>query len=115
MSSTAETGVVVVLTTIGADTDGAELARTLVNERLAACVNVLPPMTSVYRWEGQVQTDREQQLIIKTAARQVPALEARVRELHPYDVPEFLVLPVSDGSKAYVGWVVESVGGSRTV
>ena len=113
MTSGAETGVVLVFTTIGADTDGAALARTLVDERLAACVNVLPPMTSVYRWEGQVQTDREQQLIIKTARHQVPALEARVRELHLYDLPEFLVLPVSDGSKAYLGWVFESVGGRR--
>jgi periplasmic divalent cation tolerance protein len=110
MTSAAETGVVLVLTTIGADADGAALARTLVDERLAACVNVLPPMTSVYRWEGKVQTDREQQLIVKTAARHIPALEARVRELHPYDTPEFLVLPVSDGSEAYLGWLLESVG-----
>ena len=102
------------LTTIGADADGAALARTLVDERLAACVNVLPAMASVYRWEGQVQTDREQQLIIKTSADQLPALQSRLHDLHPYDLPEFLVLPVSDGSKAYLEWVFESVGGLKS-
>jgi periplasmic divalent cation tolerance protein len=108
VSSTVNPGVVLVLTTIGADTDGAALARTLVEERLAACVNVLPPMTSVYRWEGRVQTDREQQLIIKTTDDQLPALQSRLPALHPYDLPEFLVLRVSGGSDGYLTWVGES-------
>ena len=103
----------IVLTTIGADADAVALARTLVEERLAACVNVLPPMTSVYRWKGALEQDREQQLVIKTTSDRVAALEARLRSLHPYEVPEFLILPVGGGSEAYLAWVGESIGGQR--
>lgn len=101
---------VLVLTTLGADADGGAFARTLVGERLAACVNVLPPMTSVYRWKDAVEQDREQLLIVKTTADRLAALEARVRQLHTYDLPEFLVIPASGGSAAYLAWVNESVG-----
>ena len=83
---------ILVLTTLGADADAAALARTLVDERLAACVNVLPVMTSIYRWKGSVEQDREQQLLIKTTAGRVVALAARLRGLHPYELPEFIVL-----------------------
>jgi periplasmic divalent cation tolerance protein len=102
-------GAAIVLTTLGADADAGRLARTLVDEQLAACVNVLPPMSSVYRWKGKVEEDREQQLVIKTAAHRIPALEARLRELHPYEVPEFLVLRVDEGSDAYLAWLLDSV------
>ena len=108
MSSSAH-GVVLVLTTIAAEADGAAFARTLVDERLAACVNVLPAMTSVYRWKGQVEQDREQQIVIKTTADQLSALEARVRELHAYEVPEFVVITADEGSAAYLAWVEEAV------
>jgi periplasmic divalent cation tolerance protein len=97
----------IVLTTLGADVDAAAIARTLVDERLAACVNILPPMTSVYRWQGKVEQDREQQVVIKTGADRVAALQARLRELHPYELPEFLVLDAT-GSEAYLAWVGES-------
>jgi periplasmic divalent cation tolerance protein len=109
VTSAAEPAVVLVLTTLGESADAAAFARTLVDERLAACVNVLPPMTSVYRWQGKVEQDREQQIVIKTEAARVEALEVRVRELHPYELPEFLVLPVGGGSTAYLAWVSESV------
>lgn len=108
MSSTVPPQAVLVLTTIGAGTDGAALARTLVEERLAACVNVLSPMSSVYRWKGAVEEEREQQLVMKTTADRLPALEARVRALHSYDLPEFLVLSAS-GSSAYLDWIADSV------
>ena len=101
--------VVLVLTTIAAETDGAALARTLVDERLAACVNVLPAMTSVYRWKGQVEQDREQQVVIKTTRDLLAALDARLRELHSYELPEFLVIATGGGSEAYLQWVEESV------
>ena len=101
--------VAIVLTTLGADADAAALARTLVEEGLAACVNVLPPMTSVYRWKGAVEQDREQQLIIKTAVARLGDLETRLRMLHPYELPEFLVLPATGGSSAYLTWLRESV------
>ena len=108
MSSSAE--VVLVLTTIGADADAAALARTLVAERLAACVSIGAPMTSVYRWHGTVEQDREQPLVIKTTGEQLAALETRLRALHPYELPEFLILSASGGSTAYLDWVRESVG-----
>ena len=104
----ADTPHVLVLTTLPADADAAVFARTLVSERLAACVNLLAPMESVYRWEGDVQRDAERQLIMKTTRARVDALWQRVRELHPYDVPEFLVLPIADGSDAYLRWLGES-------
>jgi periplasmic divalent cation tolerance protein len=97
---------VVVLTTMPAAEEAARtLALTLVTERLAACANLLPPMLSIYRWDGKVQEDEERQIVIKTTRARVPALLERIRALHPYDVPEFIVLPVVDGSEAYLGWV----------
>lgn len=88
----------------------ATLGRALVEERLAACANLVPQITSIYRWEGAVQEDSEVLLIIKTSAAQVAALTKRALELHPYGVPEVLVLPVESGSSAYLDWVRASVG-----
>jgi periplasmic divalent cation tolerance protein len=99
---------VIVLTTWPADQDAAAFARTLVDERLAACVNVLPPMQSIYRWEGKVEQATEHQLVIKTTAARVEALEARIGRLHPYEVPELLVVPISDGSASYLRWIQDS-------
>lgn len=110
MSSSADFRAVIVLTTLGADADAATLARTLVDERLAACVNVLPPMISIYRWKGSVEQEREQQLVIKTSADRVAPLETRLRALHPYEVPELLVIDASGGAGAYLAWIEESTG-----
>jgi periplasmic divalent cation tolerance protein len=104
-----KTNAVVVLTTLGESTDAAAFARVLVADRLAACVNVLPPMTSLYRWKSAIEEDREQQLVIKTTRDRVPAIEARFHELHPYELPEFVVLS-AEASTAYLNWLVESVG-----
>jgi periplasmic divalent cation tolerance protein len=109
MAATSASELALILTTLGADADAAALARTLVEERLAACVNVVPGMTSIYRWKGSVELEREQQLLIKTTAASVEALAARLRELHPYELPEFIVLEAS-ASAAYGTWVKESVG-----
>ncbi len=103
-----ETDCVIVFTTITSTTDGRELASILVTERLAACVNVLGEMESVYRWEGTVETDRERQLIIKTTAQRVAALKTRLHEIHTSEVPEFLVLPVIGGSERYLNWLRDS-------
>jgi len=81
------------------------VARVLVEERLAACVNVLPPMTSVYRWEGAVQQEAEEQMVIKTSTDRLAALEARLRQLHPYELPEFLAITADAGAEAYLKWV----------
>ena len=103
-----ENACVLVWTTIGATVDGQQLASILVKERLAACVNLLPEMDSIYVWKNVVQHDRERQLLIKTSERRVAALEARIRELHTYDVPEFIVTPIVGGSEAYLSWIRES-------
>lgn len=81
------------------------LARELVELRLAACVNLLPRITSIYRWDGAVQQDEETLLLIKTTAAQVEALRAAVIARHPYAVPEFLALAVSEGHAPYLDWV----------
>lgn len=101
--------VVVALTTVPSTEVGHDLARALVGERLAACVSVLPAMTSFYRWNGELQQDVEHQLVIKTTADRVDAVQARVGQLHPYELPEFLVLPVHSGSARYLGWVGDAV------
>jgi periplasmic divalent cation tolerance protein len=96
---------VIALTTLPSDADAAEFARTLVDERLAACVNLLPIMESVYRWEGKIEFEAERQLVIKTSRDRVIDLWDRIRDLHPYEVPEFIVIPIVDGNEAYLRWV----------
>lgn len=100
-----DTAIVLVLTTFPADADTEAVGRALLADRLVACMNVLPPMRSMYRWEGQVETADERQVILKTRASQVAALQARLAELHSYQVPELLVVPVIGGGDAYLAWV----------
>ncbi|MCA9513258.1 MAG: divalent-cation tolerance protein CutA [Myxococcota bacterium] len=95
----------VVLVTAPDDAVAARIARALVDERLAACVSLVPGVRSVYRWEGAVEDATEVLLIAKTAAARVEALARRVSEIHPYDLPETLALPASGGSDAYLAWV----------
>ncbi len=85
------------------------LARTLVGEGLAACVNRMPGVRSTYRWQGQVQEDAETLLVIKSTAAAYPALERRIRELHPYETPEVIALPIVRGSQPYLEWLDASV------
>lgn len=97
------------LTTAGSSDEAQRLARELVERRLAACVNLIPNLTSIYRWQGAVEQAHEILLLIKTTEKQLSALEAAIRELHPYDVPEFLVLSVESGSQPYLAWLLDSV------
>ena len=101
---------VVLVTAPDADAAG-RLARAVVEERLAACVNVIGPVRSIYRWQGELQDDSEVLMMIKTTRERRAALAARVCELHPYDVPEVLALPASGGSEAYLQWVRAEVPG----
>ena len=101
----APTDVVVVLSTLPADERGPALARSLVDERLAACVNLVPGLRSIYRWQGAVHDDGETLAIIKTTRGRLPALLARLPDLHPYDLPEALALPVLAGHAPYLAWV----------
>ena len=84
---------------------GQSLAQTLVAERLAACVNILPGVVSVYRWQAAIETDNEVLLIIKTTQNLVDALAVRIEALHPYDVPEVICHPITAGNKNYLDWV----------
>ncbi len=84
---------------------GQSLARTLVSERLAACVNILPGIVSVYRWQAEIETDNEVLLILKTTKSRVDALAARIEALHPYDIPEVISHPITAGNKNYLDWV----------
>lgn len=85
------------------------LARAVVEARLAACVNVLPQVRSVYRWEGEVCVDEEVTLLIKTTASRLSALTEALVEAHPYDVPEVIALPITEGHQPYLDWVAEVV------
>jgi periplasmic divalent cation tolerance protein len=95
----------VVLVTAPSPEKAAELARALVEERLAACGNVVPAIRSIYRWEGKIHDDAEALLVLKTTRGRFEALRERVIALHPYDVPEVLALPVAAGSAPYLAWL----------
>ena len=99
------TDIVIILVTAGSEGEAEKIARTLVEERLAACVNLISPLRSIYRWEGKIQDDREWLLVIKTKQTHFAAIEARVKALHSYQVPEVIALPVVNGSEKYLEWV----------
>jgi periplasmic divalent cation tolerance protein len=101
----AETNIRAILTTAPNAEVGVLIARALVEEGLAACVNVIPGVRSIYRWGDEVQDDPEVVLIIKTRADRCEALAARIEDLHPYDVPEVLVLPAVGGSIPFLRWI----------
>jgi uncharacterized protein involved in tolerance to divalent cations/ADP-ribose pyrophosphatase YjhB (NUDIX family) len=100
---------IVVYVTAGSADEADRLARSLVDERLAACVNRIKSVQSVYRWQGKVEQSEEELLIIKTSRDRFAALEKRVRELHSYSVPEVIALPVIEGSSNYLKWLKEQV------
>jgi periplasmic divalent cation tolerance protein len=100
-----------VLTTVPDEEAGRRIARRLVEERLAACVNVSPPVTSFYWWGGKIVEDRECVLLIKTKDSRLGRLEALVKELHPYELPEFIALPLAAGSSEYLAWLDKETGG----
>ncbi len=107
------TPAIVVLVTVGSEQEAETIATALLEERLAACVNVTSPVRSLYRWEGRIADDREWQLVIKTQARLFEALAARVRTLHSYDLPEIIALPVLAGTTDYVDWIQNETESER--
>jgi periplasmic divalent cation tolerance protein len=100
----------IVLTTVGSREEGQKMARALVERQLAACVNVVGPMDSVYRWKGAVETAVEWLLVIKTAAGQFERLRAAIQELHTYELPECVEIAIEAGSEEYLRWIGENVG-----
>ncbi|HEX3479853.1 MAG TPA: divalent-cation tolerance protein CutA [Kofleriaceae bacterium] len=91
-----------------ADT-AARIARTLIEDRLAACVNVVPTVRSIYRWQDKICDETETLVLIKTTADRYAALAAKITELHPYQVPEVIALPLADGHPPYLAWLAEQV------
>lgn len=98
----------IVLSTAGSEDEARKIAQHLVERRLAACVNIVPKIESVYRWQGKVESSQEWLLLIKTDAKRFPAVSLAIRELHSYDLPECIVLSIEDGSAEYLQWLADS-------
>ena len=98
---------IVVLVSCGSEEEAQKIGRALVEERLAACVNILSPVRSIYRWEGKIFDEGEWLLVIKTQAERFRELEPRIRSLHSYSVPEIISLPILEGSSPYLAWLEE--------
>ncbi len=103
------TDTVVVLVTTPDPEKAAEIARVLVEEKLAACGSIVPAVRSIYRWEGKVQDDQEALLVLKAPRKRFEELRDRVLKLHPYQVPEVIALPIEAGYDAYIDWIVQSM------
>jgi periplasmic divalent cation tolerance protein len=103
----------IVLTTVANPEEAERLARALVEERLAACVSFLPAARSIYRWQGRIESAEETLLLLKTAEEKLAALEARIKELHSYQTPEFVVLKAAAGSQDYLEWLLASLAAER--
>lgn len=99
---------IVVIVTASNEDEAAKIGRALVDERLAACANIVPKIRSIYRWEGKVQDEPEALMLIKTTTERFELLTARVKELHSYSVPEIIALPIGAGSSDYLSWIEES-------
>jgi periplasmic divalent cation tolerance protein len=106
---------IVVLTTVGDEEQALLIAREMVARRLAACVNVVPGMRSVYRWQGKICRDTEYLLLIKTLASELPAVSDAIRELHSYDLPEILSFAADHGDERFLAWIRDSVDKTRVV
>ena len=102
----------IVLTTVGLHEKAEELARALVDRRLAACVNLIGPIRSIYRWKGKIENEQEYLLLIKTSADRSADLAAAFSELHPYELPERVELQIVGGGADYLSWVFAQVGGT---
>ena len=100
----------IVLTTAGSKDEAHKIARQLVERRLAACVNVIAPIHSVYRWKGEIESSEEWLLVVKTSAGAFESVCKAVKELHSYELPECFMLSIEDGSAAYLDWIEENVG-----
>jgi periplasmic divalent cation tolerance protein len=99
---------IVVMVTCGSEEEATKIATSLVEERLAACVNIISPVRSIYRWEGKIWDEREWLLIIKTKTKRFEDLEKKVKSLHSYSVPEIIGLPIVEGSVSYLKWLEET-------
>jgi periplasmic divalent cation tolerance protein len=99
----------IVLSTAGSEDEARRIARHLVEHQFAACVNIVPQIESIYRWQGKVESSQEWLLLIKTTANKFPAVRDAIRELHSYELPECVAISIEDGSPDYLQWIAESV------
>jgi len=102
----------IVLSTAGSEEEARKIAHYLVERQLAACVNMVPRMESIYRWQGRVESSEEWLMLIKTSADQFPAVRDAIRELHSYELPECIAVAIEDGSAEYLDWLGDSLGGN---
>lgn len=109
MSGQIQSEPIVILITAPGEEEAAGLARALVEAKLAACVNMVSNVRSIYSWKGSIEDDREQLMIVKTQRHLFDRLAAKVREIHSYDVPEIIALPIVEGSPDYLKWLQESI------
>jgi periplasmic divalent cation tolerance protein len=103
----------IVLTTAGSEEEARKIARELVERRLAACVNILPQITSIYRWKGKIEETQEWLLVVKTTVQAFGEVRQAIADLHSYEVPECICLTIEDGSPDYLQWIAESVSGGE--
>jgi periplasmic divalent cation tolerance protein len=99
----------IVLCTAGSEDEARKIARHLVEQRLAACVNIVPRMESIYRWQGKLESSEEWLLLIKTTVDRFPAVRDAIRDLHSYELPECIAISIEDGSSGYLEWIAQSV------
>jgi periplasmic divalent cation tolerance protein len=99
----------IVLCSAGSEDEARKIARHLVEQRLAACVNIIPRMESIYRWQGKLESSGEWLLLIKTTVERFPAVRDAIRDLHSYELPECIAISIEDGSSGYLEWIAQSV------
>ena len=97
------------MTTFPDENQAKEVAKILVSNKLAACINILPKMTSIYQWQGKLEQGEEHLLLIKTEQHRVAELQSAIREAHPYELPEIISVPITSGLAPYLGWVTENL------
>lgn len=104
----ADSSVNIVYTTVASEEEAVLIARTVVEEKLAACANIIPTIRSIYRWQGKVEDETESLILIKTRSESIEALIVRIKELHTYDVPDIVAIPIDRGYRPYLDWVLEN-------
>lgn len=102
------TDISIVFVTTGSENEAIKIGQVLVEEKLAACANIVPKIRSIYRWKGDIRSDEEYLMIMKTRSSLFPALKKRVCELHSYEVPEVITFPISEGQSEYLNWVIDN-------
>lgn len=104
---------IVIISTMSSETEGQKIAEELVNRGLAACVNVIPGVTSYYKWQGKTEVSDELVMLIKTRASNYEQVQQTIKELHSYEVPEILALPITNGDESYLKWIDECLGAEK--